>query len=99
VKELRGSAVNFSYIETPEHKLVTLAEVVLIRSEPTYRVDDGGGMIRQRVLDEIRFATTAGGLRELAERMTGWATEMELDETILKDVRVEEPDAEPDIAK
>jgi hypothetical protein len=91
VKELRGSAVNLSYVESAEGNLKALAEVVLIRSEPIYRIDDGGSVIRQRALDDVRFSTTSVGLRDTAARFIEWASEMEQHEEALADVRLPEP--------
>lgn len=86
MKELRGSAINISFVEEEEGKYRALAEVVIVRSEPTYRVDDGGSLIRQRAVDEVRFATTAAGLRDMIKRFTDWADDMEDREKTLADM-------------
>jgi hypothetical protein len=85
MKELTGSAVNIVYAEGAEGKLRALAEIIIVRSEPAYSVDAAGVLVKQRVVDEVRFSSTASGLREMAKRFLGFAKDMERAEKVLKD--------------
>ena len=48
-------------------------EGILLVSEPIYRVDAAGQMIRERTVETLRFSTTVKGIRDLAAQFLQWA--------------------------
>lgn len=90
MKEFRGLAVNLMFVEQAKGNLGGLAECIFIYSEPSYRIDDGGEIMRQRVVGEYRLSMGAKSLRTVAKQLTVWAEEIERQEAALKEVRIPE---------
>lgn len=92
MKTVIGSARNLLALvgNDDTSKAAAMAEVVLIVSEPTYRADATGTMVKVRDTESIRFVCTTGVLRDLAKEFAAWANE--LDEVFRFDD--ETPDAE-----
>lgn len=75
MKELAGTARNLSLVKDSQCPTI---EVVLAVSEPTYRVDVTGTLVKQRdTIETLRFTSTPAGLRTLASDCITWAAEAE----------------------
>ena len=77
MKEVTGIARNISYLKSKDGTYAPLVEVVFVVSEPVFRVDAAGQMVRERVTEGLRFATSPAGLRNLAESFKRYADEAE----------------------
>lgn len=73
MQEFMGTARNISFVEIDNEKLSPRAEVIIIVSEPIFRADDAGQMVRVRQSDTIRFSTGVEGLRHMAKEFGEWA--------------------------
>jgi len=72
-KEITGTAVNLSVVESPDGKLVGMAEVVLVLNEPQYVMDARDGMVRRSSDTQLRFHASADALRALSKNLTAYA--------------------------
>lgn len=77
MKEFRAIAINPALLEEGDDKLVGFAEVIIVMSEPNYRVDDGGGLVRQRVMSEVRFGMGSKAMREFSAHLIEYADELD----------------------
>ena len=68
MNELIGHSSNVMLAETNEGRLRATVELVLLVSEPKYEADPGG-FVKKRSVVDVRFATSIGGLRNLAEAL------------------------------
>lgn len=73
MRELRGSAANLSLCEGNDGPPVGMVEVIIVLSEPTYSLDDGGDLVRRRVVTQERFGVSAKALRQLAAQYINFA--------------------------
>lgn len=76
------AAANFSMLpdkpsRPTEGDLVPSAEICLVYSEPVYRYDGGGSMVKGREPGQFRFHVGAAGLRQFIELATEWADTMD----------------------
>lgn len=76
MKELIGNASNI-YFAKVGADFIPNAEIVLILSEPQYRVDGTGQFIRERITETFRFNTNREGVLKLSEYLADLASEME----------------------
>lgn len=58
-------------------KLKPSSELILVLAEPQYRVDMGGGIIRERSTETVRFAACPQAMREIADHLNRYADELE----------------------
>jgi hypothetical protein len=72
MKEITGSSMNIYYIKH-DGKFEPNIEGILIVSEPIYRVDAAGQLIRERTTETIRFSTSLDGIKSLAAQFLQWA--------------------------
>lgn len=77
MQEMVGTAFNASLVEGVDGTLIGACEVIVVVSEPIYRMDGAGGMNRLRELSQLRFGSTAKGLREMIERLGEYADTLE----------------------
>uniref|UniRef100_A0A6M3LXB1 Uncharacterized protein n=1 Tax=viral metagenome TaxID=1070528 RepID=A0A6M3LXB1_9ZZZZ len=81
MKELMATARNIGFVvlgpDIEHGKLAQRIEVVLTVSEPSWRMDPGGGVSSTRRPETLRFATDPHGLRLLAKNCEDWAKESE----------------------
>lgn len=68
MKELMGSACNLSLVLVGD-SLLPNVEVILIHSEPRYRFDPTGEIVKYRMTDAFRFSASPGELRTLAKSL------------------------------
>lgn len=76
MKELLNVSSNSSVVER-DGAAVGLVEVVLTFSEPRWRVDEAGGVYKQRETMDFRFGGTPRALREFAKLLNGVADDAE----------------------
>ena len=76
MNELIGHSANVMLAETAKGKLIATVELVLLVSEPKYQ-SDPTGFVKTRSITDIRFATGAKGLRELAKELGDLADDAE----------------------
>ena len=78
MKELSARCVNYALLPSEDNKrVVGIAELILVTSEPSYSVDLSGQINKARSLDQMRLSLTARGLRQLAEQFTQYATDLD----------------------
>ncbi len=90
MKALTGNARNLILAEAPEGKLIALIEVVLIVSEPKFKVSLDG-FDREREVEDFRFTASAEGLRNLSKsllEMVDDAEALEERATLMTNVRL-----------
>lgn len=80
MKELTGNSMNVMAVPMADkaankNVLTPYTEVILIYSEPHYRVDAGGTLIRERTVGDFRFCTSPDNLRRLANNLIEFADE------------------------
>lgn len=75
MKEIHSVNANILASFHEDDTIIPQVEVVLVFSEPQYFSDMAGGIAKQRVLAEARFAATAENLRKLSEKLLMLATE------------------------
>lgn len=61
------------YYKKHDGKFEPNIEGILIVSEPIYRVDAAGQLIRERTMESIRFSTSVSGIKALAAQFLQWA--------------------------
>jgi hypothetical protein len=74
VKEIVTTSANFYAVRVGK-KLAPEIEIGLVLSEPHYRPDHGGEMIKERRCETVRFAATPDTLRRMAEGLIKFANE------------------------
>lgn len=79
MKQPASITANYYAHLDPEGELSPQAEIALVLAEPQYRVDAGGEMIRESVTETIRFAASPALLRQVAEKLQGFAEQLESD--------------------
>jgi len=78
MKELTGVAVNMAIVPGEGKKGGRpAAEVIIVVTEPQYRLVGDDGLARERVAESLRFVCLPSGLRALAEDFVNWADEAE----------------------
>lgn len=77
MKEIVGTSANMALLEGNKNNLIGMAEVILVFSEPQYQTDGGGGIVKVRAAQHIRFSAAAKNLRKIAEQFTEYADELE----------------------
>lgn len=77
MKELMATARNISLSEDGDRGLDASVELVLTVSEPSFKADAGGEVVKHRVAETIRFSTNVAGLRHLAKNCEEWADSAE----------------------
>lgn len=77
MKEIAMTARNIMLSCPDQGDPSPMIEAILVVSEPTFRIDQGGGIIRQRELETVRFHSTPNGLRKVAIAFAEWADEAE----------------------
>jgi hypothetical protein len=84
MKEYMGGAINISLIEDDDGNKRTLracGELIVLVSEPVFRADASGQMLRQREMSQLRFGVTSKSIRALIKALDEYADEMELAES------------------
>lgn len=76
MKEVCGVARNLLLVPGSEQPLIGLAEVVVMTSEPEYRIGVGS-MERYRTTECFRFTASPKALRGIAEDFVKYADEIE----------------------
>jgi len=76
MKEIVTTTANFLAV-IAGGKLRPEIEVGLVLSEPTYRPDHGGEMIRERKFETVRFSASPHILRRMAEGLIEFADDAE----------------------
>ena len=76
MKELMATSGNIIGVEAKKGFLPAL-ELILIVSEPTFRMDAGGGMIKERFTETMRVIVTADVLPKVIERLEEWQADLE----------------------
>lgn len=80
MQEYMGNAINVLLTEDDDGKTRTLravAEIVVLVSEPVFRADSSGQMIRQREVGQVRFGATLKSIRQLVKHLGDYADLME----------------------
>jgi hypothetical protein len=75
MKELQSAACNITALPLEEGGFSPLIECILIVSEPKYTLDEAGHQVKSRLMEMLRFNTSAKGLRSMAEMFGKWADE------------------------
>jgi hypothetical protein len=76
MKELAATAMNRVIIEDGEGGIKAHAEIVIVATEPTYRLGNDRNLLRERVASEFRFMCSEKGLRDTAASLIEWADEL-----------------------
>jgi hypothetical protein len=77
-KELSALARNILGARTAEGEWTPMVEIIIIVSEPSFKLDAAGELRSERGrLEDLRFLANVKGLRHLAERLTEYADEAE----------------------
>ena len=74
MKEIVTTSANFYAVRVGK-KLAPEIEIGLVLSEPHYRPDHGGEMIKERRCETVRFAASPDTLRRMAEGLVKFANE------------------------
>ncbi len=74
MKEIIATAKNIT-LTVIDDEFHCIVEAVVTVSEPAYELDSGGELVRVRIPEVLRFATSPGGVRLLAKTMMEWADE------------------------
>lgn len=77
--ELTTTAANYmavpaKYKEDGAEGMLPHVEVILVYSEPTYRVDAGGGLVKERVTGQFRFSGSPKVLGLVADQLKDYAS-------------------------
>lgn len=76
MKELTGFAMNVLGRQAEDGRLVPVAEVILIATEPQYRLTIDG-MVRDRLAETVRVVADVKQLRRLSDALGEYANELE----------------------
>jgi hypothetical protein len=76
MKEYLALNANISLTEMEDDTLRAVAELILITSEPNYRIDAAGMLVKDRVTEDVRIAFTTKALEKLVEGATMLVEEM-----------------------
>lgn len=76
MNELIGHTANVMLAETNKGRLTATVELVFLVSEPKYQADMTG-FVKTRSTTDVRFATSAQGLRNMAKELGELADEAE----------------------
>ena len=76
MNELSSISSNLLVIYDEQGHLIPQAEVVLIMTEPAYRID-AGGVVKTREVVATRFAASPAHLRQIAKAMLNIADQAE----------------------
>jgi len=76
MQEYTGNAINLSLIEDMRGDLQAFAEIIILTSEPVFKADEAGQIIRQRAMSNFRFGVTEDRLEKLIESLTMYKKEM-----------------------
>lgn len=81
-RELLVAAVNFVMVpdepgDPTAGGLSPMGEVCLVFTEPAYRIDGGGGVVKSREPGQFRFDAGREVLRQLIGQMGAWAATMD----------------------
>ncbi len=74
MKEIIATARNITF-RVADEELHCVVEAVVTVSEPAYELDSGGELVRVMIPEVLRFATSPGGMRQLARTIMEWADE------------------------
>ena len=77
MKELISLSANFSALVEKEGKPKPTAEIILILSEPVYRLTSSHDIFKERELTSVRFAANPTTLRSVAKTFIDFAVECE----------------------
>lgn len=69
MKELTGTARNYYFLNDDDDKLTAQCEIILIVSEPQYRLG-AGELIRERVSETMRVGINRKGVKLLIATLT-----------------------------
>jgi hypothetical protein len=70
MKEIIGTAANIYYTKYDKEKpYEPQMELIVVVSEPVYRVDESGELIRQRTTESIRFSSSFDGMKKFAGKI------------------------------
>lgn len=78
MKELIGNASNVYYVTKDGENFTPQVEIILIVSEPQFRIGGGGQFIRERITETFRFTTSCEQLKNLSVNFAELADEMDL---------------------
>lgn len=90
MKEIVTTSANFYAIQVGK-KLEAQVEVGIVLSEPTYRPDHGGEIIKERRCETVRFCASTDVLRKMAEGLIRFADEADEEIGGLIDGKEESP--------
>lgn len=76
MKELKGSARNFSLVYADGDKYIPAVEIVLVLTEPQYTFSEGK-MLQERVPETMRFSTSQEGVKNLIKVLMECDEELE----------------------
>lgn len=76
MKEIACTARNLMVVST-EESYSPMIEVILVLTEPNYRFNKKGELVKRRDPETIRFSTSPDGLREIAKNFNQWANDAE----------------------
>ena len=79
MKEILSYATNTLAGIGTSGKIEAQAEVILVLTEPTYRLTSDGDMARERTIETVRFVASATALRTFANRLNKSADQIEAD--------------------
>jgi hypothetical protein len=71
MKEILSTASNSFYRLTQKGEMQQMFEIVLVLSEPTFRVDAAGELVRDRTTESLRFVASAKSLLGAADCFRG----------------------------
>ena len=77
MKEIVTTSANYVAVIIGNGTLRAECEIGLVLSEPTYRPDHGGEIIKERKCETIRFSASPEILRKLSESFRQFADESE----------------------
>ena len=75
MKECCGMSMNVVYYRDKDDKLAANMELIFVLSEPQYRLDQGGAVVRFRETETLRMMIRTEQCLALAADMTKSATE------------------------
>ena len=86
MKEVQTITANMHLLEGNDNKLLAMAEVIFVFSEPHYQHDGGGGLAKIRKLETLRFSASPKALQSIIDTLIEYKEDLERlqDRVVLK---------------
>lgn len=94
MKELSGTARNYYWIEADKDKLKPQVELILVLSEPEYRLGPDE-LIRERICETLRASMSRRGVALLLKTLLEIEQELETMEKLTASVSISKEEVKP----